>query len=78
MKLKEGRWTRLNQGSLIEWEYPNNTRGKSMPEINSMKGNTLNKLKEGDARKQLKEGGCPAHTQGIRNTLKQTQEREMC
>ena len=43
-----------------------------------MKGNTLNNLKEGDARKQLKEGGCPAHTQGIRNTLTQTQESEMC
>ena len=30
-----------------------------------MKGNTLNKLKERDARKQLKEGGCPQHTKGI-------------
>ena len=40
-----------------------------------MKGNTLKKLKEGDARKQLKEGGCPEHTQGIGHTLKQTQER---
>ena len=39
-----------------------------------MKGNTQNKLKEGDARKQLKERGCPAHTQGIGNTLKITQE----
>ena len=43
-----------------------------------MKGNTLNKLKEGDARKQLKEGGCLEHTQGIGYTLKQTQERGMC
>ena len=32
-----------------EGEYPYNTQGKRMPEINSMKGNTLNKLKEGDA-----------------------------
>ena len=37
-----------------------------------MKGNTLNKLKEGHARKQIKEGGCPKHTQGIGHTLKQT------
>ena len=35
---------------LEEWEYPNYTQGKRMPEINSMKGNTLNKLKKGDAR----------------------------
>ena len=27
---------------------------------------------EGDARKQLKKGGCPEHTQGIGHTLKQT------
>ena len=32
---------------------------KSSIKIRSMKGNTLKKLKEGDARKQLKEGGCP-------------------
>ena len=31
----------------------------------------LNKLNEGDARKQLKEGGCPQHTKGIGCTLKQ-------
>ena len=37
-----------------------------------MKENTLNKLKEEDARKQLKERGCPEHTQGIGHTLKQT------
>ena len=37
-----------------------------------MKGNTINKLKEGDAQKQLMEGGCPEHTQGIVQTLKQT------
>ena len=37
-----------------------------------MKENTLNKLKEEDARKQLKEGKCPKHTQGIGHTLKQT------
>ena len=37
-----------------------------------MKGNTLNKLKEGDARKELKEEGCLEHTQGIGHTLKQT------
>ena len=43
-----------------------------------MKGNTLNKLKEGDAQKQIKEGGCPEHTQGIGYTLKQTKERGMC
>ena len=45
-----------------------------------MKGNTLNKLKEGDARKQLKEGdarkqlkegGYPQHTKGLGCTLKQ-------
>ena len=48
-----------------EWEYLYNTPRKRMPYINSMKGNTLNKLKEGDARKQLKEGGCPQHTKGI-------------
>ena len=46
-----------------------------MPKINLVKGNTLNKLKEGDVRKQLKEGKCPEHTQGIGHTLKQTQER---
>ena len=50
-----------------EWEYPNNTRGKRMPEINSMKGNTLNKLKEGDARNE---------TQGIGHILKQTHRME--
>ena len=49
-----------------------------MPSINSMKGNTLNKLKEGDAQKQFKEGGGLEHTQGIGHTLKQTQERGMC
>ena len=37
-----------------------------------MKGNTLNKLKEGDARKELKEEGCSEYTQGIGHTLKQT------
>ena len=50
-----------------EWEYPNNTRGKRMPEINSMKGNTLNKLKEGDARNE---------TQGIGHILKRTHRIE--
>ena len=34
------------------------------------KKKTLNKLKEGDARKQLKEGGGPQHTKGIGCTLK--------
>ena len=70
---------KLNQGSLIaqwigmslkkieEWEYPNNTRGKRMPEINSMKGNTLNKLKEGDARNE---------TQVIGHVLKRTHRIE--
>ena len=37
-----------------------------------MKGNTLNKRKEGDARKQLMDVGCPEHTKGIGRTLKQT------
>ena len=37
-----------------------------------MKGNTLNKLQEGDARKKLNEGGCPEHIQGIVHTLTQT------
>ena len=46
------------------------TRGKRRPKINSMKGKTLNKLKEGDAREQLKEGGHPERTQGIVHTLK--------
>ena len=36
-----------------------------------MKVNTLNKLKEGDARKQLKTGGCPQRTKGTGCTLKQ-------
>ena len=36
-----------------------------------MKGNTLNKLKEGDAQKILKEEGCPEHIKGIGRTLKQ-------
>ena len=49
-----------------------------MPKINSMKGNTLNKPKEGDARKNIREGECPKHTQGKRHSLKQTQERGMC
>ena len=38
-----------------EWEYPNNTPRKRMPYINSMKGNTLNKLKgmpENNSRKE--------------------------
>ena len=52
---------------LEECEYPNNTQGKRMPEINSMKGNTLNKLKEGDARNE---------TQGIGHILKQTHRME--
>ena len=52
---------------LEEWEYPNYTQGKRMPEINSMKGNTLNKLKEGDARNE---------TQGIGHILKQTHRME--
>ena len=34
------------------------------------KKKTLNKLKEGDARKPLKEGGCPQRTKGIGCTLK--------
>ena len=38
-----------------EWEYPNNTCGKRMPYIISMKGNTLKKLKEGDTRKNIRE-----------------------
>ena len=51
---------------IYEWEYPNNTRGKRMPEINSMKGNTLNKHKEGDARNE---------TQGIGHILKKKTHR---
>ena len=50
-----------------EWEYPNNTRGKRMPEINSMRGNTLNELKEGDAQNEI---------QGIGHILKQTHRME--
>ena len=50
-----------------EWEYPNNTQRKRMPLRNSMKGNTLNKLKgmpERTSRKEdilniLKEWGVP-------------------
>ena len=37
-----------------------------------MNGNTLNKIKEGDARKQHKEEGCPEHTKGIGHSLKLT------
>ena len=36
------------------------------------KEDALNKLNEGDAQKQLKDGGCPEDTQGIVHTLKQT------
>ena len=72
-EMKEGRWTKLNQGSLQpseqtcpkkieESEYPNNNRGKRIPERNSIKGNTLNKLREGDAQQTTKEGGCLEHT----------------
>ena len=50
-----------------EWEYYNNTQGKRIPK----KGNTINQLKVGDARKQLKEGGRLEHSQGIMHTLKQ-------
>ena len=50
-----------------EWEYPNNTRGKRMPKINSMRGNTLNEIKEGDARNE---------TQGIGHILTQTHRME--
>ena len=71
--MKEGRWIKLNQGSfqpseqtfpkkIEESEYPNNNRGKRIPEGNSMKGNTLNKLREGDAQQTTKEGGYPEHT----------------
>ena len=63
-EMKEGRWTKLNQGSLQpseqtcpqkieESEYPNNNRGKRIVERNSMKGN---------AQQTTKEGGCPEHT----------------
>ena len=38
------------------------------------KKKTLNKLKEGDARKQLKEGGCAQHTKGIGSTLKKNSQ----
>ena len=48
-------------------EYPSNTRGRRMPEINSMKGNTLKKLKEGDAQNE---------TQVIEHILKQTHRME--
>ena len=52
---------------LEEWEYPNNTQGKSMLEINSIKGNTLKNLKEGDARNEI---------QVIGHILKQTHRME--
>ena len=55
-----------------EWEYPNNTRGKTMPKINSINGNALNKHKEEDARKRIMKGQCPEYTQVIRRTLQQT------
>ena len=55
------------QKKIEEWEYPNNTQGKRIPK----KGNTINQLKVGDARKQLKEGGRLEHSQGIMHALKQ-------